>query len=358
MASIRQVAKEAGVSIATVSRVMNGESTVAPQLRRQVMSVVERFEYVGGAGRRASDLIALVFAGPFTPGSPYDSACLEGMVEAMRETAHDLAIVDVRRDRLEGESFRQFFARKGICGAIVRCTASDRPLVAQMAADGFPLVVLGDHYADSPAPCVYASSAGASAEAVLHLLSLGHTRIAFAACFRDDGDHSDRYETYCRVMKDADKYDESLVFRIPPHRVDGAQLLRRMMALSQPPTSLYVADPYIAVGVLNEAHALGVVIPDQLSLVGFDDVDTRNSVHPRMTAVCQNSRMLGREAFDALMRLIQRQDVDSSSCAERQAAWLEIHETTAPPPESVKRVLAGRRGLRQRNVLEKAPADS
>jgi LacI family transcriptional regulator len=338
MGSIRQVAKEAGVSIATVSRVLNGHKSVKPALRRQVFSAAERCHYVTGGGRRVTDLVALVYAGPFTPGGPYDSACFEGMIEAMRESPLDMVVLDITRDKMEYETYRQFFARKGVCGAVVRCTAADRARVAEMGAEGFPLVTLGDHFGESPYPSIYADSAVASVEAVEHLISLGHARIAFAACLRDDGDHLDRFAAYVRAMERADLADDELVFRIPPHRVDGAQLLRRLMSLPSPPTAIYAADPHIAVGLINEAHVMGVKVPDQLSIVGFDDVDTRHSVFPRMTAVCQDSRMLGREAFEALVTLI-----DSSSKPRDafggQKAWLEIHGTTAPPPKEVVRVL-------------------
>ena len=173
MASIRQVAQEAGVSISTVSRVINGNNSVAPRLRNQVLAAISRCDYAPAVGRRTSDCVALVYAGYFTPGSPYDAACIDGMVESMHTSPFDLRIVDLRRDKLDDESFRQFFARKGIGGAVVRCTAAERELVAKMAGEGLPLVVLGDHFDHPTLPFVYASSRDASCEAVEHLVSLG-----------------------------------------------------------------------------------------------------------------------------------------------------------------------------------------
>ena len=95
MASIREVAREAGVSIATVSRVINGRDSVAPHLRRQVLEAVNRCEYAPAVGIRSQNSVALIYTGPFTPGSPYDSACIDGMVEAMRGSPHDLIFVDI-----------------------------------------------------------------------------------------------------------------------------------------------------------------------------------------------------------------------------------------------------------------------
>ncbi len=86
---------------------------------------------------------------------------------------------------------------------------------------------------------------------------------------------------------------ESLICRVPPHRLDGAQLIRNLLGRPDGPTAIYIAAPPVAVGAMNEAHRLGVRIPEDLSLIGFDDTDTRSTVYPTMSAVCQDSKMLG-----------------------------------------------------------------
>ncbi len=338
MASIRQVAKEAGVSIATVSRVINGADTVAPKLRRDVLKAVEACGYSPSTGRRDSAEIALIYTGVFTIGSPYDSACVEGMVAAMRDTRFDLSVIDIRRDRTKNESMRQFFARKGIRGAIVRCTIEERPMVQEMASEGLPMVVLGDHFDHPSLTFAYTESEIASREAIEHLLSLGHNRIAFAACHREDGDHADRLRAFRDVLGDAGFLDEDLIFRVPPSRRDGGPIVRKLMSLPDRPTAMYIADPLIAAGAINEAHHMGVRIPGDLSIVGFDDTDMRNLLFPRMTSVCQDSTALGRSAFKLVEALVEGKE-GSPPGSKRQTAWLEIHGTTGPPPPEVHRVL-------------------
>lgn len=340
MPSIREVAKEAGVSIATVSRVINGHGSVATDLKNQVLAAIDRCDYLPSVGRRTCDSVALLYAGPFTPGSPYDSACIEGMINVMRKSSHDLIVIDVARDKLPDENFRQFFARKGICGAIVRSTAAERAIVARMAKEPFPFVVLGDHFEHPNLPFVYASSRTASREAMDHLISLGHSNIAFASSDCEDGDHGDRYAAYCEVMQQAGFFKEELVNRIPPHRMDGAQLLRKLMAMPKPPTAVFAADPFIGVGLINEAHSLGVKVPSELSIVGFDDTDTRTQLYPRMTAICQDSILLGSTAFECVLQCIRGEAVASNNNV--QSAWLEINATTAPPPDQRFRVLTNR----------------
>lgn len=338
MASIRQVAKEAGVSIATVSRVINGADSVAPKLRRTVLDAIETCEYTPAVGKRSSNGIALMYMGPFTISSPYDAACLEGMVSAMREMSFDLMVVDLRRDKAKNETLRQFFSRKGICGAIIRCTLNERPLVAELAKEGLPLVVLGDHFENPALTFAYTESKTASREAVEHLVSLGHKRIAFVACHREDGDHADRLNAYTEVLTHHGLFDETLVCRVPASRNDGGPILRGLIGQVDRPTAMYIADPLIAAGVINEAHLMGVKIPDELSIVGFDDTDLRNLLFPRMSSVCQDSEALGRAAFEMVESLIAGNS-NGKPATNLQSAWLEIHGTTGPPPVEVQRVL-------------------
>jgi DNA-binding LacI/PurR family transcriptional regulator len=309
-----------------------------------VLDAVNRCEYTPTVGVRTQNLIALIYTGPFTPGSPYDSACIDGMVDAMRCSGYDLAIVDLQRDKMPGETFRQFFTRKGLCGAVLRSTAAERRLVARMAAEELPLVMLGDHYEHTPLPVIYADSAAASRQAIEHLLSIGHTRIAFAACDREDGDHRDRFEAYRSTLQSRSLLHPDLIGRIPPHRLDGEQLIRNFMGMPNRPTAVFIADPLVAVGAINEAHKMGVRIPEDLSIIGFDDTDIRSLVYPKMTAVCQDSRLLGRLAFERVLALLtaEGQEAKKPEPTGGQAAWLEISETTAPPPDIAYGVLPNR----------------
>src|SRR6201990_2889202 len=107
MTSIRRVAQKAGVSIATVSRVVNGSTAVAPELRDRVLEAVSRCGYSPTVGRRSTASIALVYTGPFSVGSPYDAACIEGIVNAMLESDFDLKITHLRRDKAPDETYSQ-----------------------------------------------------------------------------------------------------------------------------------------------------------------------------------------------------------------------------------------------------------
>ena len=338
MSTIRTVAQKAGVSIATVSRVVNGSAAVAPELRDRVLEAVNQCGYSPAVGRRAADSIALVYTGPFSVGSPYDAACLDGIVSAMLDSDYDLKIVNLRRDNSPQETFSQFFFAKGIRGAILRSTSADRDMARMIGDEGFPAVVLGDHFDHPQLAFAYNESRTASAEGVEYLISLGHQRIAFAANDIDDGDHLDRLEAYRETLQARQLYDPRFEFRVPAHRLDGAQMMRKMMGLSTPPTAVFVADPLIADGAINEAHNIGLKIPEELSILGFDDADARHAVYPAMTAVCQDSRDLGRKAFELLVRKNSSAPKNGDALPLGKA-WLEINHSTGRAPAQSIRVL-------------------
>lgn len=339
VSTIRQVAEVAGVSIATVSRVINNSPAVTDEVRAKVLEAVNQCGYVPSVGRRTTSFLALVYACPFSLGSPYDAAVVEGMAQAMDTTDLDLVILNPARDRRADESYTQFFLRKGVRGVILRSTVDGRPICREIAAEQFPAIVVGDHFDHPTLSFVYSDSTRASRQAVEHLLTLGHRRIAFASNEHEDADHVDRYNAYVATLEDhGHDVDPTLVFRVPARRPDGAQLLRSLMSVPHPPTAVYVTDPPVAIGLINEARSMGMEIPDDLSVVGFDDRDARNYVYPQMTAVCQDAREVGFEAFTQLARSVR---ANNGVPPEHRvlSTWLEINSSTGRPPQEPARIL-------------------
>lgn len=339
MPTIRQVAQNAGVSIATVSRVINNNPAVSEEVREKVLDAINQCGYVPTVSRRTTSFIALVYACPFSLGSSYDMALVEGMGQAMGSVPFDLVVLNPARDRNPEESFTQYFLRKGVRGVILRSTVEGRSICKEIVEEGFPSIVVGDHFDHPTMSFAYADSYLSSKKAVQHLLTLGHTRIAFASNEFDDGDHADRYRGYVEAMTEAGiEVSSDLIFNVTAHRQNGAQLLRTIMSNQLPPSAVYVTDPPVAIGLINESRNMGMEIPADLSVVGFDDSDARDYVYPKMTAVCQDARQLGYAAFSELARAIEsgsgKQPTDCDS-----ACWLEINNSTGPPPEQATRIL-------------------
>ena len=343
MPSIRTVAREAGVSIATVSRVLNSHASVGEDIRKRVLKSANKLGYINSVGKRATTYLAFAYTGPISISSPYDAMLLEGISRAMDETDFDLAILNPQRDKRPNETYSQFFMRKGVRGAILRTTSETHGVCRAIADEGFPSIVVGGRSAGSQMNYAYGDSLPTSQQAIEHLISLGHSRIAISMSLVEDADHTDRLEGYRRALAGYDiQPNPELIYRIPPSRPDGAQLVKRVMSAADPPTALFITDPYVVIGVLNQAHRMGVRIPDDLSIVGFDDAGSPNETYPILTAVCQDAVQIGFEASSALKRLIDRAPEETDPIHIALPTWLEVHETAGPPPnEPVRRLPVG-----------------
>lgn len=340
MATIRNVASEADVSIATVSRVMNSRGPISDDVRQRVLQAANRLGY-GNSRRPATNFVALAYTGRSSLSSPYDNAVLDGMTAAADEASSvDVVILRLQIDRQAGESYGQVFQRKGIKAAILRTNVETRSVCVELAREGFPCIVVGDRFAKEPVNFFCCDSRPSSYSAVEHLISLGHRRIAISISHIPDSDHADRLASYEQALKDHNiEVDPKLVLRVWAMRPNGAQVLRTMMSMPDRPTAIYVADPLVAVGLINQAHSMGVRIPEDLSVIGFDDSDARHNVFPEMSAVCQDARQMGYDAMTALTGILL--DEPAGPIQKMMPTWLELHGTTGQPPAEPVRMLPG-----------------
>ncbi len=337
MSSVREIARKLGISPATVSRAVNNHPAVAPEVRRKVMAVVNRSRYVPRVALRSTTNIALAYTGESSLASPFDSALLAGIGERMHELGFDLMILDAARSRLAHESFSQMFIRKGVRGALLRTTAPTRNLCEEVADEGFCAIVIGDRFEQPNVSFISSDSRTSSQEAIEHLIELGHQRIGICVNVVDDTDHADRIAGYHDALAAHNiAADERLLFRAPANLEGGGQLIRRLHSNSARPTALYMTDPAAAAGAINEAQQLGLSVPGDLSIVGFDDSQFRHLVRPAMTSVCQDAAEIAREACEA-MRIMLDQGEKDEPIRRVLPTRFEVHASTSRPRAASRR---------------------
>lgn len=337
MSSVREIAKRAGVSITTVSRVLNNHPKVNLEMRDRVLTEVNRTRYAAAAGRPDVVNLGLVYiaetSASFMLNSPFDVALLQGMASEMNQRNYNLLILDASRDVMQGETFTQMFHRRGVRAAVIRGGSRDRHLCAQIADEGFPSVVIAERFGDTgdeaKVSFVRSDSRQASLDGVRHLISLGHRRIAICMNWKNDDDHTDRYEAYTQALTEAGiPVDNALVIRLPAGRQSGMQLVHRLMALNPSPTAIFITDPDVAIGALHEALNQGISIPGQFSILGFDDADLRLDTFPPMAAVCQDARQVGSVAAQAALALLSNPDAPPQRHVLN--TWLELRGSIGP----------------------------
>lgn len=340
--SLRSIARVTGVSATTVSRVLRGSSEVSERPRRTVLAAARRAGHpVDVAAHTLSDAvdlpwIAVVYTGGYlSADSAYDASILAGVQRGLAKTRYGVAMLHLDRgpQARPGDTYRDFFRRRGIAGVLLRTNAQTRGICPQIAGEHIPCIVLADRFeeTDGSIASVCCDSGPASYAGVSHLIHLGHRRIALISARMPDRDHLDRIAAYHRALADAGlPRDESLELHIRPKAADGATAVRQLLAMPNPPTAAFITDPDPSLGVLQQLAETGIPVPDAFSVVGFDDSAVRHTVHPRMTAVCQDAAEIGAEAAQRLNRLLLEQPQTDTSLTLN--ASFEIQASTGPAP--------------------------
>jgi DNA-binding LacI/PurR family transcriptional regulator len=337
MSSVREIARKMRVSVATVSRALNNHPEISADTRDRVLKAANELGYYNAVGKRVTTNIALAFTSD-TPFTEFDGLLIAGMVRGVGEQRFDVTVVNLERDKAEGETYTQFLLRKGVRGAVLRTDSHSRHICQAIADEGFPSIVVADRFDSHNVNFICTDSAPDSRRAVEHLIDLNHRHIAFVMNHIPDHDHSDRFEAYRQATSAAGiEYDANLVVRVPANLQGGKAALNRLLSLPQPPTAVYFADPLACIGAMTRAYEIGLHVPEDLSIVGFDDNDIRYRVWPTLTAVCQNASELGFEAALWLTRKLSGKD--ATPLRKQAVTYFEVHGTTAQPSREQFRVM-------------------
>ena len=342
MASVRAIAAQLSISPATVSRVLNNHPDVDEATRERVLARINELGYVPRIGRRITNVIALAY-----PDEPvrseygaFEPALLSGIMRGLEEQQFDLKLLSIRRDKSPEETYTQFFIRKGIRGVILRCFRNNRATICRIAADGFPAIVVAAEFDEPEVNFIRADYYPSSRQAVQHLLSLGHRRIALAMHNVPDSDHADRRRAYDDALYCAGiKVDPALVMELPASLSAGEQALDTMTSLDDPATAIFATNPMTTLGIMWRAQERSIDVPGQMSVVGVDDSDVRTHVWPRLSAVTQDASALGLEAALWLTQAIAGSTF-KQVCRRNIATSFEVNGTTGPvlekPPRRAK----------------------
>jgi DNA-binding LacI/PurR family transcriptional regulator len=337
MSSVRAIAKNTQLSVATVSRALNNHPEISPETRKRVLESANQIGYFGSVGKRVTTNIGLVFTSDFA-FCEFDAVLMAGVLQGVREQKFDVTVLNLERDKRESETYTQFFMRKGVRGVILRTLARSRHICQAIADEKFPSVVVAEQFDSPNVNYVCYDSRADSRRAIEHLLSLGHRRIALAVHNVPDRDHIVRREGYYEALKAAGiEVDPETVVEVMANLNGGKSAINRLMSLASPPTAVYFTDPLMCIGAMAQAHSIGLSIPRDLSMIGFDDSDDRFRTYPVFTAVCQNASHLGLEAALWLTRKLA--GVSEDSIQKEMATFFEVNETTGLPPQQAVRVL-------------------
>ena len=302
---IREVAARAGVSPATVSRILNGSPTVAEEYRRKVAEAVAELGYrpnriARNLRRQSAEMIGVVI-------SDVENPHFAEMVRAVEDEAYAkgyrLLLCNTDETAEKQGSYLEILAAERVLGVIISPTDPAGPEIAELLDLGTPVVAFDRMVDDDRADSVIADNVDGTRQATRHLIAAGHTEIGFIGGGLGIETGTERLEGYQAAMRDAGL--QPLVvsggFRIEGGHAAAIEVLGR----TPPPTALVVANNLMTAGALRAIRGLGVRVPDDVALVAIDDPFWAELVDPPLTTLAQPVRRMANAAMSLLLQRIE-----------------------------------------------------
>jgi len=327
MVSAEDIAKIAGVSRSTVSRVVNNYSNVPEETRRRVMEVIEKQGYVPQASARllagsANRTIGLYIVNrsryyqDTISASSFFTPFTTMICDHVNRMGYHLLIAQYVDDTSLGR-FRDLLSSRAIAGAILMGARNDDPRIIALAKEGFALGIIDQAPRDRKTPLGSAVIANfdnheGAATALRHLYSLGHRTIAHVAGNQLIHSGKTRLEGFLDAARETG-LDSSTLSIVDGNfsETQGREVAIKLLSGKNPPTAVFAGNDESALGVLQAAHELDIRIPDALSVIGFDDIELARYVHPTLTTIGADKHELAARITENLIAAIEgRRTVD------------------------------------------------
>ncbi|HUW41839.1 MAG TPA: LacI family DNA-binding transcriptional regulator [Rectinemataceae bacterium] len=317
MASQSDVAKLANVSFMTVSRVVNGDPRVKPETRERVQRAIEELNYYPNAIARALNRQRTMTIGlilqklEYVLSEPYISHLIYHIEKAL--IPHDYDMLVVSGEHRNGRDLTLLFKQKKVDGVIILGSQIDDPRIAALSADRSPSVLLHAH-SDLPfVSCVDVDNYSIIEYFIDYLAALGHRRIAFIGGDSSVLDAYQRLDAYEACMaKRCLPLEKDLVFRGNWSSGSGYEAFLHFDKLRPRPSAVIASNDHMAIGFLKAAYEHQVRIPEDLSLVGIDDIEMAAFTTPKLTTMRQPMQTIASAAVETLIGAMEDRDKPAS----------------------------------------------
>jgi LacI family transcriptional regulator len=339
--TIHDVAARAGVSVATVSRVLNGKELVREETSRQVLEVAKSLRYVPNVAARTlsirrSQTIGIVL--PEVHGE-FFSEVIRGIDLAARAAGYHILVSGSHSDA--NEMMDVLDAMRGrVDGLVVMAPDVALTTLGEQLAHKLPMVLLNSN--DERHATITIDNYGGARTMMRHLASLGHKRIAFIKGPEQNADARERLRGYRQVMRAMGAGSRELEFAGDFTERAGYDAVDAIVALDPRPTAIFAANDSMAVGALSKLADAGIDVPEEMSLAGFDDIPIAHYVNPPLTTIGVDIAELGRRAFAVLADAMEK--ATSSRREECIGTTLVVRKSCAVPNSRTHKVRGRKKG--------------
>lgn len=312
MASIKDIAKLCGVSVATVSKALNDKADISTETKQYIKQVAKEMGYVPQYYARAirtnkSYNIGVLFMDDAMCGLTHDyfSNILNSFKVTAEKKGYDITFINGNQTHNQHKTYLEHCRYRGLDGVMIVCINYDNKQVDALIQSDIPVVTVDRHYPNVIS--ILSDNANGMESLMEYIISQGHKRIAYLS-----GDESavteQRIASYQKTMqKHKIKIHEEYHIRTEYRNLAKARKhTRQLLSLPIPPTCIIYQDDYSAVGGLESIREMGLSVPEDISVAGYDDIFIASQLRPRLTTVHQDTEVMGRIAAEKLIALIER----------------------------------------------------
>jgi LacI family transcriptional regulator len=330
--TIIDVAQEAGVSYSTVSRVVNNKSYVKPETREKVTQAMNRLGYQANLHARSlaggnSHVIGLLVHNMTTQ---YMAEIFKGIEDVLTNSDYELMLYTTHRRRTKESTFVNMMARGLADGLLIVLPREPEAYLQSLRERDIPYVLIDQVGVDENDLSVMSTNRQGGYEATQHLIELGHRRIGIITGWMDMVGARDRLEGYKAALREhCLSIDETLIVEGDFDQDSGYSGAQELLDMAEPPTAVFVSNDVMAQGAMDAIRERGLLIPQDMSIVGFDDIPLAAVLNPPLTTLHQPMEDMGRQATEMLLALINHPDEEQHSIV--LPTELILRESTAPP---------------------------
>ncbi len=328
----QDVAKKAGVSVATVSRVLNDSPHVRPAVRTKVLRVVKALNYQPNrtAQRlraKRSRVIGLIIS---DIENPFFTSIIRGIEDVAYKHGYSLVLCNSDEDPEKETLYIRVMRSEAVAGVILASTTENGPSIPELVDHNIPVVAIDRRIRDRRVDSVLAANRQGTFQAVKHLIELGHRSIGFIGLPLTRTPGNERYKGYVSALHEHGLSVSRQLVRISNAKQQGGHDSALELLKTQPSlTALFVANNLMTLGALDAIRETGLCIPDHISIVGFDDMPWAPLLQPPLTAIAQPTYDLGQKAADLLLERLQ--DANRPSVHLQLTTQLIVRGSTGMP---------------------------
>ena len=316
MSTIYEIAKLAGVSPTTVSKVINNYPDVSDKTRARIQKILDEENFLPNAqaqflSTKKTWTFGIVYFENLGVGlnHPFFSGVIEAFKKQSDKHGYSL-LFGSKNDRLKNDTFLEYFKYRGVDGVAIICTDPRDKETLELIESDFPIVVI-DMFNTNTSTVTSDNVEGCNL-AIKYLYDLGHRKIAHisGANYLDNWPSAIREECYIKMMNklNLDILDGYIANGINFDVSGGYTAMKELLKLKERPTAVFAACDKIAIGAINAANEAGLSIPDDISIIGFDDIEIARYITPKLTTIRQKCDEIGEAAVDLLVKQIKQKE--------------------------------------------------